>query len=346
MSQRNKNDNDCGPGEILRKGYTRRSYTRSDGTYVHGTDVPPTCVPDQGEPGYGPKTLPTPRKDMSLTRYGYSVHESNQRRHQALEAASNVYGPLPVLRRINLIRNYQAVPENKERMSDDVDFMSNLYARYKETHPEAGRRDSTYRSKNNSRSRKRSKSKSRNQRGGSESISEPHVSETNIKFTQQEFCENDNCYNINIVDETHNVDGRSVRYFTLGKNDVEDILRLDIEYFDSDRTKDDVLKNISKNQGKLIGIKVDDELQGYCQFQEESKSQVKITWFCANKGYGTALYIFMEKYFQLNNYHKIFLIVSLEGEYSIRRINFWYHQGFKTYETNPDGKKIYMEKSI
>ncbi|AVL95004.1 hypothetical protein ma618 [Moumouvirus australiensis] len=369
----------CRSGEILRKGYhrkgfERREFVRSDGTivpasYIPETYVPPTCVKDMGKPGKGPKILPTPRGDIHFRDYGYDVHKPDRERQQALIDASNDYNPLTVLRRMNLIRNYQPVPENKERMSRDVEFLSNYYAKIKEMDSNNGnnnRRSSNNRSRrsgNNRSRRSSSKSNSRsrnkknrsNQRGGTDNetsdenmdniLPVQHMDKENISYSQSKNCENGQCRVINKVREQHIVDGRKIIYYTVDENDANEILKLDKMYLDSDRTIDQVVRDINKYRGFLIGIKVDDILQGYCQYKEIDNNKVKIVWFCANKGFGTPLYIFMEKYFQLNNYNHVILTVSLEDKYSTRRLNFWYKMGFRSNGIS-DKKQITMEKNI
>ncbi|QGR54137.1 hypothetical protein [Moumouvirus maliensis] len=366
----------CRSGEILRKGYhrkgfERREFVRSNGTivpasYIPETYVPPTCVKDMGQPGKGPKILPTPRGDIHFRDYGYDVHKPDRERQQALIDASNDYNPLTVLRRMNLIRNYQPVPENKERMSRDVEFLSNYYAKIKEmdsnndknSRPNnRSRRSGNNRSKrsksnrsnsrskrSNNRSRSRSKKNRSNQRGGVDNETlDKNIN--NTLYSQSKNCENDKCSVINRVREQHIVDGRKIVYYTVDENDANEILNLDKMYLDSDRTIDQVVKDINKYKGFIIGIKVDEILQGYCQYKEIDNNKVKIVWFCANKGFGTPLYIFMEKYFQLNNYDHVILAVSLEDKYSTRRLNFWYKMGFRSNGIS-DKKQITMEKNI
>lgn len=133
----------CPKGKIRRvsysrKGYTRKAYTNKKGSRVHSarisrTRVPSACVKDTGKPGKTPsykKVLPKPSKNMSLSKYGYSTHKSASIRRQALKKASG-NKPLPVLRRLNLLANYQADPTAKAAMREDVEFMSNFYKQYK-----------------------------------------------------------------------------------------------------------------------------------------------------------------------------------------------------------------------
>ena len=107
---------------------TRKPYTRADGTHVKGTTYYTT---DRGKPGKGPKTLPPIPKEPShsLSQYGYKVSDAEAKRHKSLDKAAKDKGYLPVLRRLNLIRNYQP-KENatiKQKMSKDVKYLSNKY---------------------------------------------------------------------------------------------------------------------------------------------------------------------------------------------------------------------------
>lgn len=113
----------CPQGYITRNAYIRKSKKGS-------IRVSKGCTPDKGKPGktrLNQRVLPKPSKDRSLTKYGYTVHKSDDSRKKALREASSVYGELAVLRRLNLIRNYQSEEKNKKKMSKDVDYMSKKY---------------------------------------------------------------------------------------------------------------------------------------------------------------------------------------------------------------------------
>jgi hypothetical protein len=117
----------CPKGMIVRKGYTTKKSSKRV-----SRKVKPTCIKDLGRPGHGPKTLPLIGHDISLSEYGYSVKESAKKRQTALNKASEKYGTLPILRRINLIRNYSdVIPENYAAMSNDVEYMKNKYTQEK-----------------------------------------------------------------------------------------------------------------------------------------------------------------------------------------------------------------------
>lgn len=121
----------CSRGQIRRKSYSRKTYTRTDGTRVSAVHVSSKCIKDRGSKGKGPKTLPKPSKDASLGKYGYKVHNKASSRRRSLKRASKKYGTLPVLRRLNLIANYTADVENKQRMRSDVKHLQNVYAQEK-----------------------------------------------------------------------------------------------------------------------------------------------------------------------------------------------------------------------
>lgn len=401
----------CGPGEILRKGYRRKGFyrdefTRKDGTvvaasYVPETIVPPTCVLDTGRPGRGKQILPKPDDLIHLTKYGWSIHASKTQRHNALRAASNDYGILPVLQRLNLLRNYQYIPQNKEIFTDDVEFMKDLYDPYRKTPrrtPKYNVRENekeisrwenpnnwiSYRNnrskktgqydknKKNSKHNYKLKSKRYGQRGGQDNsltsdtlddqndtldMNDTDTSDDDAVEIQQieintivdktKVCNSEGkCGVRNIIYEMHQVDEKQIIYYTLEEKDANDILELDKIFMNPIRDRDSVLNNLRNNYGLLIGIKVDGKLEGYCQYEPYDNLEVKITWFCANKGYRTPLYNFMEKYFRLNDYTRIMIDVILTEANSTSMINFWYGMEFVTYHNLPEKNILHMEKYI
>jgi hypothetical protein len=77
------------------------------------------------------KLLPRPDKSASaphLSKTGYSTAKKASSRHSSLKKASAKYGTLPVLKRLNLIRNITA-PDLKAHkvMSQDVEYMKKMY---------------------------------------------------------------------------------------------------------------------------------------------------------------------------------------------------------------------------
>jgi hypothetical protein len=77
------------------------------------------------------KLLPRPDKSANaphLSKYGYSTAKKSLSRHESLKRSSKKYGTLPVLKRLNLIRNITS-PDLKAHkvMSSDVEYMKKLY---------------------------------------------------------------------------------------------------------------------------------------------------------------------------------------------------------------------------
>lgn len=340
-------DTKCGPGQILRKGYTKKGYVRSayrrkDGKIipsakVPAAKVPPTCVPDFGTPGHGRKTLPKPDDKVHLTKYGYSVHASEEQRHNALRAASRDYGTLTILRRLNLLRNYQAIPENKDIFSEDVEYMKHLYDPIRKV--------------------PRKKSKMNHQSGGDDSDEDDTVEEINLPETTKmemnkiidryRVCNQEGkCGVRNVIYEMHQLNDKQIIYYTLDEKDLESIWELNKKCVNSQIDQDTVRNQIIDNSGLLIGIKVNGKLEGYCQYEPSENLEVEIVKYCVNKGFTTALYLFMEKYFALNDYQRIKVNVDLNNNESTRMINFWYAMGFTTYHTSIKDNKVHLEKNI
>ena len=75
--------------------------------------------------------LPHPNKlpdAPHLSKFGYSTSKKASSRHNSLKRSSKKYGTLPVLKRLNLIRNITS-PEQKAHkvMSQDVEYMKKIY---------------------------------------------------------------------------------------------------------------------------------------------------------------------------------------------------------------------------
>jgi hypothetical protein len=78
------------------------------------------------------KVLPlVDNTNIHLSDYGYSLSKSEKARKTSLKRASKKEGTLPVLRRLNLIRNYTAIDTNKSKMTKDVDYLKKEYKKEK-----------------------------------------------------------------------------------------------------------------------------------------------------------------------------------------------------------------------
>lgn len=116
-------DDKCPKNMIMRKSYrTKRSSKK----------VAAKCIKDRGEKGHGPNTLPKLDKNISLSSFEYNLSKNDKSRKTSLKKASNKYGTLQVLRRVNLIRNYsKSIPKNYKKLSNDVDYLKKEYSKEK-----------------------------------------------------------------------------------------------------------------------------------------------------------------------------------------------------------------------
>jgi hypothetical protein len=350
MSKKSTN-NECGPGKILRKGYRRKSYLRKKyfknrkiipTTYVSASYVPPTCIRDMGKPGKGPKTLPKPDEKIHLTKYGYSIYKPDRYRRAALRAAARDHGTLMVLRRLNLIRNFQAIPENKKIFSRDVEYLKNIYNKIRKK-----RKNIVQKGGNDNNDTNQSSDTSEI---ATDYIDLPKQEKNKITmFYSDKKCNDKNvCKIINRIYEKHRVDGKEIIFYTIDTNDVEGILELDKVYLDPRQTKENVISKIENNLYFIIAVKVNNKLQGYCQYEPLDDKTVRISWFCSNKGYRTALYVFMEKFFGLSGYDKIILDIDKNDMVS-QELEFWHTMGFDEYEPREFKtikNKIYLVKYL
>jgi len=110
---------ECPPGEILRAPYTRKftnstkqsgyNVTRGNKTYriypkVSSVLVKASCMKNRGLPGKGSKKI-GPLKEGELTRYGYNVHNTTEKRKVSLMKAIAVYGALNVIHKLVAVAN-------------------------------------------------------------------------------------------------------------------------------------------------------------------------------------------------------------------------------------------------
>lgn len=140
--KRGGNTNQCPPGTILRKGYTRRfrsnikehGYTvRRRGTLyrVKPTKneiyIPAACIKDRGLPGKGPvegEGIGSLRKGK-LLKYGYSYRLSDRQRHEALKRAMKAYGASTVYHMLDAVAKYsmRTAPQAHVIFKDDAEWV-------------------------------------------------------------------------------------------------------------------------------------------------------------------------------------------------------------------------------
>lgn len=140
----------CPRGMIKRKGYTRRystgirrrGYTvrRRTGTkyrvYPEKSSmvVESACITNRGLPGKGPREGKGIGKleKGKLSRYGYSYHESREKRHEALRKAVRVYTALDVFHKLDAVMKYtmRTVPQASRVFEEDRNWVRAKFMRH------------------------------------------------------------------------------------------------------------------------------------------------------------------------------------------------------------------------
>ena len=77
------------------------------------------------------RRLPQPSGNMHITDFGYKLNNNTDTRRRALQLAIRKHGSLTVMKHINLIRNLTDIPKNRKKLSDDVEYLKNVYSRDK-----------------------------------------------------------------------------------------------------------------------------------------------------------------------------------------------------------------------
>jgi hypothetical protein len=104
----------CPTGKIERVGY---SYTKkTTGKNVH---VNPTCINDMGKKGKGEKLIIIPEADVGLlSKYGYKLKNSHEKRVDSLKQAINENSELKILKHVNALRTLQ---KSNEKLYNKLD---------------------------------------------------------------------------------------------------------------------------------------------------------------------------------------------------------------------------------
>ncbi len=101
----------CSYGEIRRVAYRTK----------RGTRVRSSCIKDRGALGRGKKILPKPKKG---NLEGYHLDLPAARRHAILRKVANKDGWNTVIRRVNLLRNYNKNnKKNLPKIVADLDYL-------------------------------------------------------------------------------------------------------------------------------------------------------------------------------------------------------------------------------
>lgn len=120
--------NKCGAGQIERSGYT---YTRKSSNKT--VKVSPTCIEDKGKAGKGPKLITMPESDVGLlSKYGYSLKDSHEKRVVSLKKAIKDNSELKILRHVNAIRTLQKSNERYyNKLDKDLKWIQQDYEKKK-----------------------------------------------------------------------------------------------------------------------------------------------------------------------------------------------------------------------
>jgi hypothetical protein len=97
------------------------------------------------------------------------------------------------------------------------------------------------------------------------------------------------------------------------------------------------------NEEKTIIIKSNDIIKGYCYLEIDDKFNAEILAFKTDKGFGTPLFIFIQKFMELNNCDKLVYKIKL-GDDSVKILNFWYKMGLEM--ASFDFPNVVMEKEL
>lgn len=278
--------------------------------------------------------LPKIDDKIHLTDYGYSVSKSDISRHKALNAACKNNDILTILRRLNLIRNYQSNNEIKVIFSKDVDYLKSKYRRL------------------------RLAKKYKNQNGGVSDIEIDAEIEDNINtetsyttYSDDDYDDYDdintetpyNTYSDDDYDdnpkihEVHTIDDSVLIFRTLKYKDIKNSFFSD-NLIDANTTKNDIIIGIEKNK----------ILQGYCIIFSESNIY-EIKEFDAVKSFRSILYNFIEKFALRSGILRILSSVKLfknKNDKAIIDLNFWYSVGFLSYNIKNDQLIILLEKFL
>lgn len=115
----------CNKGQIERIGYSYVKKKTGDKVLVSST-----CISDKGKPGKGPKLITIPEYDVGLlSKYGYSLAESYERRIASLKKAIKSNSELKILRHINALRTLlKSSPKMFSKLDKDMKWIQKDYA--------------------------------------------------------------------------------------------------------------------------------------------------------------------------------------------------------------------------
>lgn len=122
-SRRSYSKKKCPRGSISRVGYSYRKKSKK-------IKVRASCVKSRGLRSLGKRTrrvLPSLKKG-SLTKFGYTVHETAEKRRKALHKALKAYGYSSLIKKLNAVRllTRNTSPGNSKIYDSDIKYLQNL----------------------------------------------------------------------------------------------------------------------------------------------------------------------------------------------------------------------------
>jgi hypothetical protein len=112
---------------ILKQGYTTRKGKRyprkATSAYVKAA-----CVKDVGLPGKSKQSI-RPLRKGEISKYGYSMRETEEKRHKALRKAIEEYGALGVYRKLDAVAKLteRTIPEASKIYSKDRNWIKESF---------------------------------------------------------------------------------------------------------------------------------------------------------------------------------------------------------------------------
>jgi hypothetical protein len=132
----------CPYGSVSRRAFSRKGssyvhgFVRKNGSRVKGFirkngSVEAGCIQSKGLRSKGIKPsiyLPTLQKG-TLSSLGYAVHESSEKRHEALRKALKVHGYSVVIKKLNAVRilSRNTNPANSAVYTSDIKYMQSIH---------------------------------------------------------------------------------------------------------------------------------------------------------------------------------------------------------------------------
>ena len=116
----------CPRGTISRIGYSYRKKSLSG----KNIKVRASCVKSRGlrSRGKRPRRVLPSLKKGSLTKFGYTVHESTEKRRSSLRKALKEYGYSSLIKKLNAVKllSKNTSPSNSKIYGSDIKYLQNL----------------------------------------------------------------------------------------------------------------------------------------------------------------------------------------------------------------------------